>query len=132
MLFDIVERTDALFKKPEHTCPDCGAPMLPGKGIKHWKMFRCIYYPRCKGGKHKAKHVVAADKYTRKQRIRLHNLLELRFTPKWVEKWLSVYGTHAHIGEMMVEDIFETEKRYLDWCKDETRQFVFYTFFNKQ
>lgn len=93
-------------------------------------MLRCVYYPKCRGGKHKAKHVIAADKPTRKARRDLHALLGKQMKPKKLEKWLSVYGTHAHIGQMMYDDIIETHVRYEQWRADEIRVYIFNQLFD--
>lgn len=128
MLFDFMTQVDSWFSEPEHACPDCGGAMKRPKkgGPKHKRMYRCVYYPKCTGGKHIADHVIAADRDTRSARRQLHKMFErVGYSKKKTEKWLSVYGTHAHIGQMMYDDIIETHVRYEQWRADELRVYIF-------
>lgn len=98
------------------------------KGVHGGKeSYVCIYYPRCRGNKHVADHVIPTDKKTRTVRYYLHKQLSRVFGSRRRREqyvWLSVFAQMPHVGQMTFGQVIDTQQRLSQWEKDDVRRLI--------
>lgn len=116
-----------MFKKSDTFCPDCGHKMFITYNPQiHKKIYRCIYYPKCKGMALAASYgVIPGDRATREARYVAHKELEAFFKNKRHQfNFVAIYGKRPHIGQMNTKEIARLMQQFYSFKKDPLRLYV--------